>query len=359
MKRIVFFLMLLVPTVCLADLDEVVLHSENQKCAIRYLTTKPVKGQLIKTNKECPDGWVQGYSSVEIDTPQYQMTETLTGFFMDGYWLGSFPAHGHIQDRSNPQENVQALTYILDTDKEADITYLVQLRATRSENPIYGAFTGCPDFRLLAVVPDIQLFENEVFQEKIATKATLYAKKLCADLDTIAVFGAKKINARAQDIVFQMQIDPVTKEHNIISTENNFQNTDVNEPIELRPQSGEVLLSVEPTEEDFIVRYGKPEKPLPPLKPSKTSPALPLTSLNHLNVQSKLTDHPAQGRVIVHIQNVDLDGSAWVDLPQKVQLKYHPQLKVGWAIIQGRFYKNQMQVSDIQFCEQEWCNDVS
>ena len=94
-------------------------------------------------------------------------------------------------------------------------------------------------------------------------------------------------------------------------------------------------------------------------KAEKETPPIPLSSLNHLNVQSKLTNKPAQGRVIVHIQSVDLDGSAWVDMPQKVQLKYHPHLKIGWAIVQGYFYKNQMQVSNIQFCNQEWCNDVS
>lgn len=358
MRHILFFLMLSFSTLCWAGLDEIVLRSEDQKCAIHYLTTDPIKGQTIKINKECSDGWLQGYSSVEIDTPQYQAKETLTGFFMDGYWLGSFPAHGHVQDRSNPQENIQALTFILDTDKDANITYLVQLRSIQ-ENNIYGPFTGCPIFRLLVVTPDTQLFENEVFQEKISNQATNYAKHLCADLDTVAIFGTNKINARAPDIIFQMQIDIETNERTILPPQSDYQDSDINEPIELRSQSAEVLLSVEPTDEKLIVRYGNSQKDLLPFPEKKTSPKLPLTSLNHLNIQSKLTNEPAQGRIIVHIQSIDLDGSAWVDMPQNVQLKYHPNLRVGWAIVQGRFYKNQMQVSDIQFCKQEWCDDVS
>ena len=357
MKQFLFFLMLLFPCFCWAGLDEIVLHSENKKCAIRYLTSNPIKGQNVRITKECPDGWLQGYSSVEIDTPQYQTKETLTGFFMDGYWLGAFPAHGHVQDRTNPEKNVQALTFVLDTDKETDITYLAQLRATQSENHFYGPFTGCPIFRLLVVAPDISLFENEVFQEKIAKQALAYAKRLCSKLETIAIFGTNKINARAPDIVFQMQIDAENEKRTLVPLSNDFQNTDINEPIELRPQSGEILLSVEPTDEKLTIHYGKMHDLPIPQTEKKIPPAL--TSLNHLNIQSKLTNTPAKGRVIVHIQSVDLDGSAWVDIPQKVQLKYHPNLKIGWAIVQGYFYKNQMQVSDIQFCDQEWCNDVS
>ena len=77
MKYILFFLIILLSSFCQAGLDEVLLHSEDNKCTIRYLTTSPVKGQHIKVNKECSDGWVQGYASVEISTPRHQMEEIL------------------------------------------------------------------------------------------------------------------------------------------------------------------------------------------------------------------------------------------------------------------------------------------
>jgi hypothetical protein len=86
---------------------------------------------------------------------------------------------------------------------------------------------------------------------------------------------------------------------------------------------------------------------------------LPITSLNHLDVQSRITEKPVKGRVVVHIDTIDLDGTAKTDLPKVIELKHHPKLKIGWAIVQGMFYQNQMQVSDIKFCQQEWCKDVS
>ena len=345
------------PCLGFAGLDEVVLYSKDKACAIRYLTTNPIEGQTIYTNKKCTDGWVQGFATVEIDTPFQQAKETLTGFFMDGYWLGSIPARGHIQDRSNPQENVQALTFILDTNQQEDITYLAQLRSTRPENRVYSAFTGCPIFRLLVVVRNKNLFQNEAFQEKIATQAIRHAKRLCTDLETIAVFGATNLSARAPDILFQMQIDPKSGEKTIQPVSTDFDKTDVNHPIELRQETGEVLLSVDTSNKDLLIYYGQ-LPPLPSKKQDSAPPRLPLTSLNHLNVQSRLTNHPAQGRVIVHVQSIDLDGSAQVDIPQPVTLKYHPHLKIGWAIVQGSFYQNQMQISDIQSCQQEWCLDV-
>ncbi len=345
MKYILFFLIFLLPVCCRADLDEIIIRSEDQKCAIRYLTQTPVKGQIIHTTKQCPTGWVQGYASVEITNPQSPVKEELAGFFMDGYWLASFPGNGHVQDRYNPQENIQALTFILETDKKENITYLVQLRATRSENNVYSPFAGCPIFRLMAVVPDTHFFENEVLQDKIATQAFLFAKHFCSELETIAVFGSTKINARTSDIFFQMQIDADTLERTIIPIQSDIENESSTIPVNNKNESdiSETLVSMPKTDS----------------RNNTSAPPFLMTSLNHLNIRSKLTQKPVQGRAIVHIQSVNLDGSAWVDLPQKTLLKYHPKLKIGWAIIQGRFFENQMHVQDIQFCQKEWCSDVS
>ncbi len=357
MKFFLLFIICLLPHICLASLDEVILYSLDKKCAIRYLTKSPLKTQTIHTNNPCPDGWVQNYATVEINDSKNKISETLSGFFLDGYWLGAFPARGHVQDRANPQENTQTLTFILDTDKDAEITYLIQLRA-QEENRTYGPFMGCPVFRFLVVIHDKQLFENEVFQEKIATNATNYAKRFCSQLDTIAVFGATQLNAQTSDIIFQMQIDPHTNEKIIIPMTTLSPKESTNQPIELRQQSAKTLLSVIPQKENILVKYGQLNTPTL-VHPISDSQPIPLTSLNHLIVQSKLLKEPAVGRMIVHIQSLNLDGSAWVDLPQPALLKFHPKLKIGWAVIQGRLYQNQIQVSDIHFCKQEWCSDVS
>lgn len=358
MKYAFFLGILLLPTVSQAGLDEVVLRSADETCAIRYLTDQSMKGWYIETNQNCPDGWVNGYSKINIYNPQKELKEILTGFFLAGYWLDRFPAKGELQDRTNPSENVQALTFIADTDTEDNTTYLVQLRAERPQNRIYGPFQGCPIFRLLVVVKDKNLFQNEAFQEHLATKASAYAQRFCTNLETIAVFGATKKNARVPDILFQMQIDPETNEKTLVDPSNDLQESDLNEPIELRRQSGEILMSVEPNESDLLIQYGNKERPKIKDPVPVNTPKEDLTSLVHLNIQSQLTNHPTQGRVIVHINSIGLDGSASVDLPQPVLLKYHPHLKIGWAVVQGYFYQNKMQVNEITFCQKEWCSDV-
>ena len=357
MKFWVFGLALWIPLAGWAGLDETVLYSADKKCAVRYLTPTPKTGWTIETHQNCSNGWVNDYATVHILGPDHQVKEILKGFFLDGYWLDRFPAKGTLQDRTNPQENVQALTYVMNTDEE-EVTYLVQLRAERPEKSIYSAFKGCPVFRLLAITKNRDLFQNEAFQEHLAQKALAYAGRLCAELETVAVFGATRPDARANDIVFQMQIDPKTKEKNIIPLSMDFQNSDINEPLELRRESGTVLLAVTADPEQQKIEYNPPAPPsVQTVSPPKKT--MPLTSLMHLNAQSRLTDQPAQGRIIVHINDILLDGSAQVDLPEPVLLKYHPRLKIGWAIIRGYFYKNQIQVNEITFCQQEWCADVS
>jgi hypothetical protein len=356
-----FFILLLIlfPVMGHAGLDEVVLSTADKKCAIRYLSSKSMKNWSVQTKADCPDGWVHGYHQVEIIDGRKEKTETLKGFFMDGYWLGLLPAKAHVLNRLTPSENVQSLTFLAHRDEGQDIDYIVQLRATKNESGSYAEFQGCPIFRLLVVNKQRDLFLNEAFQEQITKEAFLIAKKLCAKLETIAVFGATKSDALASDMFFQMQIDGQTKEKTIVPIQTDFDDSDINTPIELRQESSEVLLSVEPSENDLKIDYSDhlANSSKTPTKTEKK--ALPITSLNHLDVQSRIMEKPVKGRVVVHIDTIDLDGTAKTDLPKVIELKHHPKLKIGWAIVQGMFYQNQMQVSDIKFCQQEWCKDVS
>ncbi len=356
MKYLIFLLMLL-PINLWAGLDEVTLYSKNKKCAIRYLSDIPLKGWTINTTAECPEGWVHGYHQVEIIAPQKQQNKTLNGFFMDGYWLGLLPAKGHILNRQTPEENIQSLTFIMDKDEEVNNTYIVQLRSTKSNDGSYSEFQGCPIFRLMIINPDRSLFNNEAFQEQITQKAFKLAQRLCAKLETIAIFGATKPDALASDIIFQMQIDAKSKEKTIIPIQTNFNESDISKPIELRHQSSELLMAVTPDKDGLKIDYSKPlTSPQKTITKTKT---LPITSLTHLDVQSRITEKPIQGRVVVHINKINLDGTAKTDLPQNVLLKHHPKLKIGWSVIQGIFYQNQMRVMDITPCQKEWCSDVS
>lgn len=355
MKILSFLFLCLMSSFAYADLDEFVIATEDKSCAIHYLTTRTKYNWTIKVDKaSCQDGWVHGNTTVQLYSPTKQLMESLSGSFHEGYWLGDFPLVKQIIERSSPEDHIQSLSFLLGEDKEANITYVGQLRAVKPEDRLYGPFTGCPDFRVLVVVSDEKNFQNEAFQDKIAEQGLKYAASYCPNLEIVALFGATSL--RSPKIIFQMQVDPKTKERQLIPISNSTQNS-VQRPMELRTEKTDVLVSVDPSEEHPVVSYIPPQKFLPQKQEALSEP--PETVLGHLRILSKTSGKSVSGRVIVHINRVLLDGTGVTDLPEEIQLKYYPNLKMGWAVVSGDFDNGQMRVYDVQFCEKEWCQDVS
>ena len=355
MRFLLFFLCCLISPFAYADLDEFVIATEDKTCAIHYLTTRTKYNWTIKVDKSsCQSGWVHGNATVQLYSPTKQLMETLSGSFSAGYWLGDFPLVKQVIERTSPENHIQSLSFLLGEDKEANITYVGQLRAVQPENRPYGAFRGCPDFRVLVVAPDEQIFENPAFQDKIAEQGLKYASMYCPAPEVVALFGAT--SARAPKIIFQMQVDPKTKERELIPILSEEEISE-QEPLELRSEKTDVLLSVNPSEEQPIVSYLPKITSLPDEQKDRPEPQE--TVLGHLRILSKTSGKPVSGRVIVHINQVLLDGTGVTDLPEEIQLKYYPNLKTGWAVVSGDFDNGQMRVHSVQFCEKEWCSDVS
>ena len=147
MRYFLFFCLCFLSSFSYAGLDEFVISNEEKTCSIHYLTTKTKFNWTIKVNpNSCRDGWVDGHAEVRLFSPTKEQTETLSGFFNQGYWLDTFPSLGRIIERSSPKERVQSLSFLLGEDKEANITYIGQVRANQPEERPYSAFQGCPDF---------------------------------------------------------------------------------------------------------------------------------------------------------------------------------------------------------------------
>lgn len=208
MKSIFMMLFCFVPAFVYAGLDEFVISTEDKKCAIHYLTNRTKFNWTIKVKESaCQNGWVEGDAEVQLYSPTKQLMETLSGFFSQGYWLNTtFIPEGRIIERNSPAERTQSLSFLLGRDEEANITYVGQLRAIQPPDRPYGAFEGCPDFRILVVVPEKEVFQNSAFQEKIAEQGIVYARSYCSSLETIALFGSTSI--QKPKIIFQMQVNP-------------------------------------------------------------------------------------------------------------------------------------------------------
>ena len=356
MKYFLFLGVFLFPFLTHAELDEFTISTEDKSCSIRYLTSKTKYNWTIKVNaSKCKDGWVDGRAEVQIYSPTKQQTETLSGFFTQGYWLDTFPPVHNIVERTSPAPKTQSLSFILDEDKEANITYIGQLRATQPQDRSYSAFQGCPSFRVLVVVPDTSVFQNPAFQDKIVKQGLKYAHSYCPHPDILALFGATSI--KSPKIVFHMQVDCLTGERKIILVKENNEKTSMEPPSELREEKADILLAVEPTDNKAVVSYNPKEHPFP--FHQKESQNKPISFLHHLRILSKINLKPEFGRIVVHIDKILLDGSGVTVLPDEISLLYYPNLKTGWAIVDGWLDDNKMKISDVQFCEKEWCNDVS
>ncbi len=352
MKFLVFLIGCFFSIQAFAGLDEFTISTKDKTCSIHYLTTKTKYNWTIKVDeKTCKDGWVNGLSEVQIYSPTHQLTETLSGFFAQGYWLGDFPTPNQIIERTSPEEGVQSLSFLLGKDEEADITYIGQLNASHPENRSYGPFQGCPDFKVLVIPPNEKAFENHAFQDKIIQQGLKYASSFCQKPEILALFGAKEMTA--PDIFFKMQVNCATKDRIIIPVKKK-ETFPVNIPTELKKEKTDLLLTVKPGNQSPHVLYMPQIKRLPNEVIQKKKMAL-----TDLQILSKTSENNVNGRTIVHIKKVLLDGSAITDLPEEIILLYHPNLNIGWAIVEGTLKDNKMTISYIQFCQKEWCTDVS
>ena len=357
MKYFLFFMISFFPFLSHAELDEFTISTEDKSCSIHYLTSRTKFNWTIKVNPSaCKDGWVDGKADVQIYSPMKQQTETLSGFFAQGYWLDTFPPIQNIIERSSPAPKIQSLSFILDEDKEANITYVGQLRATQPQDRSYSAFQGCPSFRVLVVVPDVSVFQNPAFQDKIVKQGLKYTHSYCSEPDILALFGAT--SSKSPEIVFHMQVDCLTGERKIIPLENKNEEAQPEVPLELREEKADVLLSVEPNNEKAIVSYNPKEVPSIPV-PEQQTTNNEISVLHHLKLLSKMSKKAEFGRIVVHIDKVLLDGTGITDLPDKISLLYYPNLKTGWAIVDGFLQDDKMKISKVQFCEKEWCKDAS
>ena len=180
-----------------------------------------------------------------------------------------------------------------------------------------------------------------------------YAHQYCPEPDILALFGATSV--KQPDIIFQIQVDTITGDREIIPIVNKEKLIQNTIPSEIREEKTDILLSVEPKEKNPVVSY-IPEQSIPTVSALKNKKEKNV--LNHLRILSQTSGTPVSGRAIVHINEVLLDGTGLTNLPEEVELLYYPTLKTGWAVVEGTLQENKMQVSNIQFCEKEWCTDV-
>lgn len=190
-----------------APAGDVVLRSADG-CQMHYVTEKNTVGWRIDGQTgACLDGWIDGYAEVTISDAFQKPVEQVFGYFRNGFWVGSEPISFPVIDLSTPADGVRALSVALGESEVDGIRYVGQLRAERMADGSFGAFTGCPTARVLAVTDRSGVFEDETVQSVLLNEAIHQAQVMCPAVDVIYFYGASVVQPTDADVFFFAEID--------------------------------------------------------------------------------------------------------------------------------------------------------
>ncbi|MBP5343836.1 MAG: hypothetical protein J6Y85_02020 [Alphaproteobacteria bacterium] len=346
-----------------------VITDKEQKCKIHYLASTPKKMWSIKTDADCPNGWVEGFANVHLFDLFNTEVLAISGFFKQGYWLDQFTPLDSLISYGPLDEHTKAISFLLDTDPASNTQYLALFRSIQNKDRAYPAFSMCqPDAYFAIIHPQSEDFKNPAFQGRIFKKIRQEAHTLCPNVKRIIILGQTAIQSTYDNWVFHADMDLTTEQANLRYRQP-LPNIKEEEPSELRTEESEPIVTITSSDKTHIHADYNPHASLVTKNTNtatETSTQLwDYTGYNYsaqdLALLAKITPQPIQGKAVMHITSVALDGTGLVDQPCPILLLHTPNLKPGWANVQGTFaiQDNELIVKPltIQPCAQEWCHE--
>ena len=373
MKWLVFLLSICVNLSALAfPLDEQVISTSDNQCKIKYLSTKTKKMWSIElVNGKCKDGWLQGFAKINIKDPLNRTTETIDGFFHQGYWLTDFTQDISEFKRLSPIENNQAFIFPVANDPDFDVTYLAIAQSIRQENQSYPGFTICtnePHFLIHHNPPED--FQQSLFQSGFLKNAKEKIKLLCPKSEKVKLFGTEPGIYDTTKFVFQADIDFKNDAVTIRTQDKKKISNAPPKPTEIRTESAENLLTVTPRKNQTLHTSYSSELPSPPPPPKQQENTMiipwddtnKMQSAIDLALMAKVFSYGVRGRTAVLVDKVLIDDSAIVTHPVSLILKNAVNVKPGWYTITAYFYQEKgtiyAQLLSAHSCQKEGCHEV-
>ena len=359
MKKILILLLLFGTNYGFAGvLDEQEIKTENQKCAIHYLTPKQKNLWSIEVDENyCSKGWVQGFATVVLKDALSRTARTLKGFFYQGYWLSDYPGEISSFNRLSLKENTQDFIFPVFFDEDLKITYYMVTRASQ-QNGIYKEFEFCPSTPLLvATHQPVSDFKQSLFQAHLLKEAKKYIHQKCPQARSVSIIGMQEMTENAPPI-FQADIN-ITTDETTLTYHTMTEKKDVPHPTELRHEQAEPLLTIHPSK-DVVAKTDTFSLSTELIQSGTTTPP---KNTRQSAVDIALLAHVLQNQIkaktIVYVNAPQKDYSFEVTHPLPLTIQTTEVLAPGWYIITGLFQpqedKTLVQVETAQKCKKEWC----
>lgn len=357
MKWFLFILIFYALPALANSLDEQKLSNASKTCSIHYLTPKHRNLWSIEVDKSyCKDGFVQGFTTVTLKDALNRNTETLQGFFHQGYWLSDFIGQIDTFYRASPGKGVQDFIFKTGENEDLGLIYYLIARSTQLDEKHYSVFNICPDTPTLLVSHEpLDDFKKSLFQNSVLDQAQKRLLELCPKAQKLQILGINKQKPDTENVFFQADIN-LSDESITISYRPIIDKTNIPKPTELRREQSENLLTLQAQPQAEENSEKTSENTLVQLSPEKSfQSAVDLALISHI------LGKETTGEVVVYVDHMNKSQQAIVTKPSPLVLEYQTALSPGWYLIQGTFQQKEklstVQVSSAKLCQKEWCSD--
>ena len=322
-------------------LDEHTLYDKNKTYRLTQLTKTPQGSYIVASPADTLEF---GKHDVLILDDNDRIIKRLTGYFMDGYYIGNTPLKAKIIKRYSPRKDYQEAFYFLQSDDTLKIFFIGKMISFVKDGQ-YTDFNLCRPFQMVLLTENKALFQNPATLKNIVSIVKSYASTVCPDVKSFVFSASDNPQHYEEDIFFQTFYNKNEKGDWVEDTRYTVNNLP-------RPITSEALST-----HDQPARYF-----------NERGIDFPI----HLLKAAQVTGKPMEGTFIVHIAKLDMQ-NAWIDYPFPMALS--SARSTGWALIKGiitpmsdkekrragislQQEAAHVQLLKIKNCQQDYCQDL-
>lgn len=279
-------------------LDEQTLYDTNKTYTFRQLTSLPQGTHIVASPA---DTLAFGKHDLLVLDDNDKIIKRLTGYFMDGYYIGETPLKAKIVKRYSPQKNYQEAFYFLQSDDTLKVFFLGKMISI-AQGGTYGDFNLCQPFQMVLLTENKALFQNPSTLKNIVSIVKSHASTICPDVQSFVFSASDNPKKYEEDIFFQAFYTKNAKGEWVEDTRHAINNL---------PSSTNLLSA-----RTSSVANGERTIDFP----------------IHLLKAAQVTGQPMEGTFIAHIAKTN-EQNAWIDYPFPMALS--SARSPGWALIKG------------------------
>ncbi|MBP5534987.1 MAG: hypothetical protein J6Y03_05760 [Alphaproteobacteria bacterium] len=189
-------------------LNEYLIYTPDKKCFLHYLSIKSLSmykniqiNQLSPSeNDQCLE---KGFASVNITDDKNNLIQTLTGYFLNGFFIGSVPLNSYAIKRSAEADGTQNLFYFIDKDDNLKVQYIGEMHSYLENDGTYTHFDACNPFEILLQTQNKALFNDPVTIQNLFTVVKSYARTICPQVEHIVFKATDSPSLDNNGIFFQ------------------------------------------------------------------------------------------------------------------------------------------------------------